>query len=74
MLGFGDLGGFDFVSILDRFKIDDKEVKFFLDEKKLDIYVGRFNYFFEYRFLLVIFLKFLVCINIINEVFVEVFD
>ena len=74
MLGPGDSGGLDFVSILDRFKIDDKEVKFPSDEKRLDIYVGRLNHFLEHRSLLVTSLKLLVCTNITNEVFAEVLD
>ena len=74
MLGPGDSGGLDFVSILDRFKIDDKEVKFPSDEKRLDIYVGRLNHFLEHRSLLVTSLKLFVCTNITNEVFAEVLD
>ena len=74
VLGPGDSGGLDFVSILDRFKIDDKEVKFPSDEKRLDIYVGRLNHFLEHRSLLVTSLKLFVCTNITNEVFVEVLD
>ena len=74
VLGPGDSGGLDFVSILDRFKIDDKEVKFPSDEKRLDIYVDRLNHFLEHRSLLVTSLKLFVCTNITNEVFAEVLD
>ena len=74
IFGLCDSDGHDFVSILDNFKVDDKEVKFPSDEKRLDIYVGRLNHFLEHRSLLVTSLKLLVCTNIANEVFAEVLD
>ena len=74
IFGLCDSDGHDFVSILDNFKVDDKEVKFPSDEKRLDIYVGRLNHFLEHRSLLVTSLKLLVCTNITNEVFAEVLD
>ena len=70
----GDSGGHDFVSIVDKLKIDGKEVTFPSDEKRLDIYVGRLNHFLEHRSLLVTSLKVLVCTSIANEVFEEVLD
>ncbi|XP_015751337.1 PREDICTED: uncharacterized protein LOC107331279 [Acropora digitifera] len=67
-------GGHDFVSILDKLKIDDKEVKFPSDEKRLDIYVGRLHHFLEHHSLLVTSLQLLVCTSITNEVLAEVLD
>ena len=66
--------GSDFVSIVEKLKIEDKEVKFPSDEKRLDIYVGRLNHFLEHRSLVVTSLKLLVCTSITNEVFEEVLD
>ena len=74
ILVFRHPGGHDFVSVLEKLKIDDKEVKFPSDEKRLDIYVGRLNHFLEHRSLLVTSLQLLVCTSITNEVFEEVLD
>ena len=70
----GDSGGHDFVSIVDKLKIEGKEVTFPSDKKRLDIYVGRLNHFLEHRSLLVTSLKLLVCTSITDEVFEEILD